>query len=180
MRRLTFVAIVISGCTVGSATSSSPPGGGTDPDAAVSPDVDAPSGTSPDASGSASGSGSGSNDCRDAVTANLSSGHHNPGQNCMDGCHNHGFTVAGTLFTAVNSNTAVRGATITVKDANGQTVDIVTQLNGNFYTSTPVAFPLTVMASSCPNATPMISQVTQGGGGCNQTNCHATMKIHLP
>jgi hypothetical protein len=98
----------------------------------------------------------------------------------MDGCHNHGFTVAGTLFTAVNSNTAVRGATITVKDANGQTVDIVTQLNGNFYTSTPVAFPLTVMASSCPNATPMISQVTQGGGGCNQTNCHSTMRIHLP
>lgn len=98
----------------------------------------------------------------------------------MASCHNHGFTVAGTVFTSANSNTAVVGATVTVKDANGQVVDIVTQLNGNFYTSTPVTFPLTVMASSCPAATPMIGQVAQGGGGCNQTNCHSTMRIHLP
>ena len=98
----------------------------------------------------------------------------------MAACHNHGFTVAGTVFTSANSNTAVVGATVTVKDANGQVVDIVTQQNGNFYTSTQVAFPLTVMASSCPAATSMIGQVAQGGGGCNQTNCHSAMRIHLP
>jgi hypothetical protein len=115
------------------------------------------------------------------VTAGLSSGHHNAGQNCMDSCHNHGFTVAGTLYAGANSNTAVVGATITVKDANGQTVDVVTQQNGNFYTSTQVAFPLTVMASSCPNATKMTAQVAQGGGGCNQSGCHnAALKMHLP
>jgi hypothetical protein len=176
MLRFVFVALVISGCTVGSSTSGGPPGGGTGPDASTSPGVDAPSGTSPDAPGA----GSGSNDCRNAVTTNLGNGHHNPGQDCMNGCHNHGFTVAGTVFTTANSNTAVVGATVTVKDANGQVVDIVTQLNGNFYTSTPVVFPLTVMASSCPAASKMTAQVAQGGAGCNQTNCHSTMRIHLP
>jgi hypothetical protein len=114
------------------------------------------------------------------VTTNLGNGHHNPGQDCMNACHNHGFTVAGTVYTTANSNTAVIGATITVKDANGQTVDIVTQQNGNFYTSTPVVFPLTVMASSCPAASKMTAQVAQGGGGCNQSNCHSAMRIHLP
>lgn len=146
--------------------------------------VDAPGGPTIDAPlGSGSGSGSGSNGCINQVTANLTDGHHNPGVNCMNGCHNHGFTIAGTIYTSANSNTAVTGATVTVTDANGQTLHIVSQLNGNFYTTTPVAYPLTVNASSCPNISKMSAQVATNGGACMQGGCHATGaqgQIHLP
>jgi hypothetical protein len=129
-----------------------------------------------------SASGSGSNGCVNAVTANLGSGHHNPGANCMQGCHNHGFTIAGTLYTGTNGSTALAGATVTVTDANGQQLHIVSQLNGNFYTSSPVAYPLTVNASSCPNISNMTAQVASGGGACNQAGCHSRVSgvIHLP
>jgi hypothetical protein len=109
-------------------------------------------------------------------------GHHNPGADCMNGCHNHGFTLAGTLYNSVNGGTAVIGATIVVKDANNQTVKMVSMNNGNFYTSTQVAFPLTVLATSCPNLTPMVAQVAgPGPAGCNKTGCHTSgNRIHLP
>ncbi len=139
--------------------------------------IDAPVGP-----GSGSGSGSG-NGCINAVTANLTDGHHNPGVNCMNGCHDHGFTIAGTIYSSATSNTAVAGATVTVTDAAGQTLHIVSQLNGNFYTTTPVTYPLTVNASSCPNISKMSAQVAQGGGACMQSGCHATGaqgQIHLP
>jgi hypothetical protein len=183
MRSLIVVAAVVSACTVGSSTSGTPPGGGNSPDAATQGGVDAPSGISPDAAGSGSGSGSGSNGCINQVTANLGDGHHNPGTNCMNGCHNHGFTIAGTIYTSATSNSAVTGATVTVTDANGQVLHIVSQLNGNFYTSTPVTYPLTVNASSCPSISKMTAQVASGGGACAQNGCHATGgqgQIHIP
>jgi hypothetical protein len=138
-----------------------------------SPDASAGGGT--DAAGFA---------CRNAVPSNqLGSGHHNPGQDCQQGCHNHGFTLSGTMFTSTTSSTPVIGATVTVVDANGQTFDMVTQLNGNFYTSNSVAFPVTVIASSCPSVQQMASTVPAGSGGCNKTGCHTTAaagRIHLP
>ncbi len=139
------------------------------------------SGTS---SGSGSGSGSNTNGCIDAVTSGLGDGHHNPGQDCMNSCHNHGFTVAGTVFDSTSSSNPVAGATVRVVDANNQTVDIVTQLNGNFYTFTTVAFPLTVLATSCPNINHMSATVNQestGVVGCNQNGCHTSGNwIHVP
>ncbi|HSN25615.1 MAG TPA: hypothetical protein VLT45_05000 [Kofleriaceae bacterium] len=162
--------------------SGGPPGGGGGPDAS-SGGTDAPAG-SIDAPGSGSGSGSGSgNGCINQVTGTLPDGHHNPGQDCQNACHNHGFTMSGTIFTSINSNTAVVGATVVVKDANNQTVKMVTATNGNFYTSTPVAFPVTVLATECPNVANMTAQVTQGNGGCNKSGCHsagAQGQIHLP
>ena len=109
-------------------------------------------------------------------------GHHNAGMDCMDGCHNHGFTLAGTVFNAVNGSTAVVGATVQVIDANNQTIDIVTQNNGNFYTSTAVKFPVTVLATSCPNIQPMAATVSGTSVvGCNQSGCHTSgNRIHLP
>ena len=179
-----FAVLVVSACTVGTVGTSGPPGGGGGPDASSQGGADAPSGSidAPTGSGSGSGSGSG-NGCINAVTANLPDGHHNPGQDCMNGCHNHGFTLSGTLFTSINSNTAVVGATVVVKDANGQTVKMVSATNGNFYTSTAIAFPITVLATECPNVSAMSAQVTQGQGGCNKVGCHtagAQGHIHLP
>ena len=99
----------------------------------------------------------------------------------MNACHNHGFTFAGTVYNNISGGTAVIGAHIVVTDANNQKIDIYSQQNGNFYTSAAVAFPLTVLATSCPNIQHMSSTVTTGNGGCNKTGCHVgNNQIHLP
>ena len=98
----------------------------------------------------------------------------------MQGCHNHGFTLSGTIY---NGTTALSGASITVKDAANNTFDMVSQANGNFYTSNAITFPVTVTASLCPDVRPMTAQVMAGNGGCNKTGCHqagAQGPIHLP
>jgi len=118
--------------------------------------------------------------CKNVATP-PGNGHHNAGQDCLNGCHNHGFTLAGTLYNAAGT-AALPGASITVKDANGATFDMVAQQNGNFYTSNPIAFPITVYASECPASTPMTSAIATGNGGCNKSGCHATGaqgRIHL-
>ncbi len=175
MRHLVLAVIVIAGCT-GEVT----PGGGSSGD------------TSLDAGSSGGGGGGGNLDagmgdaagfaCRNQV-ASVGSGHHNPGQDCQGSCHNHGFTLGGTLFAAANSTTPLSGATITVTDAAGKSFDIVSQANGNFYTSQPIKFPVTVTASECPSVAPMVAQVTATMDGCNQSGCHVTGaqgRIHLP
>ncbi len=185
MRVVPFVFAILTGCMVGTPA----PGPGPGPSG---PDA----GTGGTTNGNNTGSGSNNvtppdaamvdapgNGCINAVTANIGDGHHNPGTDCMNGCHNHGFTVAGTLYSAINSATPVVGATIRVKDANNQITDIVTQQNGNFYISTAVTAPLTVLATSCPNIQTMSATVSTSGGivGCNQTNCHVSgNRIHLP
>ena len=182
MRMRVLAVLVVSACTVGTVGSSGPPGGGGGPDASSPGGADAPSGSIDAPPGTGSGSGSG-NGCINQVTAALPDGHHNPGQDCQNACHNHGFTMSGTIYTSINSNTAVVGATVVVKDANNQTVKMVTATNGNFYTTTAVAFPVTVMATECPNVSAMSAQVAAGNGGCNKAGCHtqgAQGQIHLP
>jgi hypothetical protein len=120
--------------------------------------------------------------CRNQV-ANVGSGNHHPGEDCQGSCHNHGFTFGGTIFSAPNSTTPLIGATITVIDVAGKTVDVVSQRNGNFYTSQTIAFPVTMTASLCPNVAPMITHVTATMDGCNKGGCHvagAQGVIHLP
>lgn len=165
--RVFLFALAVSGCT-GFVES----GGGIGGDSSA---TDAP-GSSVDAAVDSSGAA-----CRAQIT-NVGSGNHHPGMNCMDGCHNHGFTLAGTLF-APGTTTPVVGATITVVDAANVSFDMVTQRNGNFYTSTRVTFPVAVAATSCPDLVHMAGQVTAGNGGCNAQGCHATGgqgAIHLP
>lgn len=121
-------------------------------------------------------------DCRQPST-NYTTGEHNTGRSCMDSCHNHGFTLAGTLYTSPTNNTGYAGATITIEDSANRTVDLVVNANGNFYTSQALSFPVIVMASECPNASKMTAQVTSGA--CNTSNCHAQVggaagQIHLP
>jgi hypothetical protein len=96
---------------------------------------------------------------------------------CMNSCHDHGFTVAGTLWTSSAGTTPDPGAYVTVIDASSNKLNIVVDTNGNFYTSTSVTFPLTVYASECPMVTAMTAQVTAESGsvvGCNQTSCHGS------
>lgn len=175
-----IVLLAASGCTVGDVGSTQHP---TDPDApAAVPDggvTDAP-GALPDAvtAGTAFG------ECRDKVTTGLDNGHHNAGQNCQNGCHNHGFTLSGTVYTSVAGTTPAAGVTIEVKDAAGLTFDMLSATNGNFSTTRPVTFPVQVIATSCPTTTPMSATVVANGGGCNKTGCHTPGAgqgaIHVP
>ncbi len=61
-------------------------------------------------------------------------GHHNPGQDCLGSCHNHGFSIAGTLNLADNV-TPANNATVTIADANGGKQEIIVSTNGNFFVS---------------------------------------------
>ncbi len=82
-----------------------------------------------------------------------------PGADCLK-CHDGGmapaFTLAGTW--------PPQGGTVSVADATGKTVTLTTNQVGNFYTSDPLSFPLTVSV----NGQTMPEPVTYGG--CNA--CH--------
>jgi hypothetical protein len=108
-------------------------------------------------------------------------GQHNTGKDCLGSCHNHGFTVAGTVYESATDNTGYAGATVTIVDKNGTSIPLVVQANGNFYTTESVAFPVTVTASNCPYAASMTAAASTGA--CN--SCHAQSggtagQIHLP
>ncbi len=96
-------------------------------------------------------------------------GHHNPGQDCMGSCHDHGFSLAGTLYLADNV-TPANNATISIVDANGGKQDIIVSTNGNFFSYLPAAFPIHVESSLCPSTQFMVSTATTGG--CNTAACH--------
>ena len=164
--RLSIIALVVASACTGTIDGSTTGGPGA-PDAGV-----APGGGSGSGSGTGSGSGSSSMfPCKNtAAAATLGSGQHNAGQDCMQGCHNHGFTLSGTLYSA-NGAAALPGATITVTDANGATFDMIAQQNGNFYTKQTIVFPVSVYASACPTSTPMVSKVA--ADGCSKSGCHA-------
>jgi hypothetical protein len=139
-----------------------------------------------DGGGAADGDGAAAIDapaaaCRDFVDT-FPSGHHNLGQACR-GCHDGTgaprFTASGTLFDASRTE-VVSGATIRIVDANGKKVEVVTALNGNFWTQEPLAYPLTVEATACPDVVPMVAKVP-APGNCNAGGCHDdTNRIHLP
>jgi len=120
--------------------------------------------------------------CRDKITTGLDNGHHRPGENCQQSCHDHGFFMSGTLFGSDGKGLA--GASITFIDANGMSGDMHTGINGNFWWALlPVAFPVTVIASSCPDVQKMTATVTADGAGCNKDGCHVTGaagRMHLP
>jgi len=174
MRAVLASCLLLAACNVGDTGGPAGGGGGgdamTDGRGAGPMWVDAPPGQGPAA------------DCRQPATG-YGTGQHNTGRSCMDSCHNHGFTLAGTLYTSPTSNTGYAGATITIKDSANKTLDLVVQANGNFYTSAAIAFPVIVMASECPYGTKMTSTVATGS--CNTSACHAQTggaagQIHLP
>ena len=178
--RMTIVAIALSGCMVGSIDQ--PTGSGPDAGTASGGGGGGGSGSgSGVGSGSGSGSGSGGFACRNQITA-VGDGHHNAGLDCQGSCHNHGFTLSGTIYGA-NKTTAQSGASITVVDANGNSFDMVSQANGNFYTSNTIAFPVTITASMCPSVATMSATITRASG-CNSSSCHAPGgtqgAVHLP
>jgi len=115
--------------------------------------------------------------CSPAAAPN-GNGQHNAGTSCIDqGCHDGGgpppkWTLSGTLYTDIEGTTPLAGGTIIFTDANAQEIKLITASNGNFYTGDPIAFPITVKGSRCPNTVPMIAPVTAAQGSCNLAGCH--------
>ena len=118
----------------------------------------------------------------DRPVATPPAGKHNPGKRCTV-CHTGNgsaprWTAAGTLYSDAAGTTAVAGATIHIIDAAGTELRLVTADNGNFWTSTPLAYPVRVRASRCPDGAEMPEPIA-AWDGCN--GCHGTGKrIHLP
>jgi hypothetical protein len=143
---------------------------------------------SEDGDNGASGAGGASKNQRGGATppgaciapaTSSDSGHHNPGKDCLS-CHatieGKTWTIAGTLQDATGAG--IPGATIEVTDADGQTLQLVTAANGNFYTLKPVSFPVKPRASKCPSDQAMSS--TAQNGSCNASGCHdSSNPIHL-
>lgn len=117
-------------------------------------------------------------DCIAEQTPVLSPGHA-PGTRCVE-CHVMYLpllTLGGTLYTDDTGTGPVVGATIVVTDSLGTEVQMVTTLNGNFYTDQALTPPLTVAASRCPFHRVMTSGATSGE--CN--SCHGLgARMHLP
>lgn len=174
MFRAALVSVLATGCM-----GDVPPTGGPRHDAAVGDGAraDARSLQWIDAA-----SGSASNlPCENLVSPAPDLGRHNTGKSCFDSCHNgnHGFTLAGTLYTNATGNTGFAGATLSFIDANDQMFDIVVNANGNFYTNRAIAFPVLVIASACPSAVKM--EAAAATGNCN--SCHVggtSSQMHLP
>ena len=141
-----------------------------DGDDAPRPD-DAPP---PDAAPGADGAEPGAVTCIDAP-ANLPSGMHNEGMDCMQ-CHgpagaaSNTWTAAGTVFTDLSADTPQPGATVTITDADQKVVEVVSARNGNFWTSEPLTYPLNVNVTCIASLT--MTAAVQSPGSCNA--CHNT------
>jgi hypothetical protein len=170
---LLFILACVPGC-VGDATI---PSGGGNPDARL-PSADARIAADASVDGPPAVF-----KCREPITTGLDNGHHNPGQDCLNGCHNHGFYMSGTLYSSAAGGAIVSGASITFVDADGYTGDMHSNMNGNFWWSLPVVFPVKITASRCPDIKPMVMTLQEADAGCNKSGCHsggATGRIHLP
>ncbi len=105
---------------------------------------------------------------------------HTAGLNCMGGCHNHGFTFAGTLTDG--NGKGVAGAEVRLVDAKGVAISVHTGSNGNFHSSTSFTGPAHVGARNAATTVVMATALQPANGGCN--GCHTTggttTPIHLP
>lgn len=121
----------------------------------------------------------------DQPQATMSDGYHHPGEDCLM-CHYQGgegppFTFGGTLFADSGGTTPLAGATFHLIDAMGTDVIVVSQLNGNFWSTDLVTFPVVAFGSLCPDVKPMIAPLGETDGSCNRAGCHTSgFRLHVP
>jgi len=174
MSRVLFAAVMLAGCQDGGdlplPDADEPDLGGDVDDVGDTPSE--PDTDQPDAADVADEEYDG--DCIPEASPTSSPGH-NPGAACRM-CHPE-MTAAGTLFADPAGSTYVQGATVRLTDATGSEIDIVTTYNGNFYTYGPLSFPVSALASRCPDTAAMSAPASHGD--CNQ--CHGVgSRINLP
>ena len=102
-----------------------------------------------------------------------------PGGNCIqchsdyDGPH---FTFAGTVMSASHDDTNCAGVSdviVRIKGADGKTIELTTNGNGNFYSDASIgsiAFPYTAEVSRGGKTTSMLTSRTQAETNC--ASCH--------
>jgi hypothetical protein len=83
----------------------------------------------------------------------------------MSGCHDHGFTFAGSI-------PGVSGAEIRLVDANGKAFSVYSGPGGNFYATTPWTGPAKVGVRNGSGKSVMSTTLQSANGGCN--GCHAS------
>lgn len=113
--------------------------------------------------------------CKPQVTSGLGDGYHLPGTDCQSACHDHGFTISGTIFTDATGTTPYPGATVTIRDKNLKMFSAVTETNGNFWTMETFDYPFRAWVTSCPDTAIMSDTVDKNTGlgtSCNQGVCH--------
>jgi len=115
-----------------------------------------------------------------AFASQVAGSTHNAGQNCMGGCHNHGFTFAGTVTDGAGAGVA--GAEVRLVDANGKAISVYTGSNGNFHSSTAFVAPAHIGVRNASAKSVMVTALQATNGGCN--GCHGTgltvAAIHVP
>lgn len=110
-------------------------------------------------------------------------GHHRPGDDCLS-CHRQGgdatpYTFAGTLYADGGGAAPAAGVTLHLKDAAGLDVTVVTEANGNFWSTEVVAFPMVAFVARCPDVAPMVTPLGATDLGCNRAGCHTSgFRIH--
>lgn len=113
-----------------------------------------------------------------AFVAATAAATHHAGENCMNGCHNHGFTFAGTLTDGAGNGVA--GAEVRLVDANGTAILVNTGSTGNFHSTTAFTGASHVGARTATKTVNMSGTITNGA--CN--GCHVgggtTTPIHVP
>ena len=98
-----------------------------------------------------------------------------PGADCI-GCHRPSgsaatvpFTAAGTVFSAVDCPAGLSGAQIEIEDVNHQTITLMANSAGNFFTNMALVPPLRTRVSFAGTTMSMTAPVSNGS--CN--SCHA-------
>lgn len=122
--------------------------------------------------------------CAPAV-ASPGTGHHNPGEDCLM-CHYQGgadmappFTFAGTLFDSSGGSAPVAGTTIHLIDAVGNQSIVVSEDNGNFYSTDLLVYPVRAFTSLCPDVARMVAPLGEADGSCNRSGCHTSgFRLH--
>lgn len=101
-----------------------------------------------------------------------------PGADCI-GCHASGegpnFVIAGTVHAAIDDPTdcyGVAGATVTVTDATGKSVSLLTNEAGNFYVSARDAMTMPIQAKVAFDGRERVMAAAQMTGAC--ASCHTT------
>ncbi len=108
---------------------------------------------------------------------------HYAGRDCMaSGCHDSSieadkrWSYAGTVYTDAGGTTAAVGATVTITQNDGTTIQRITDSLGNFYTRSGT--PSAVYTASVNGGTAMVAKQTNGS--CSASGCHGsgTLKIY--
>jgi hypothetical protein len=107
-----------------------------------------------------------------------------PGANCLS-CHTGGepgrFTIGGTVFADLEGSARASAATVTIRDANDDVVQLHSNSVGNFYSSASLAFPITAEVELDGTTLAMAGAVsTAACNSCHQCDGAAGGKLHAP